>query len=214
MIAGYETTSTTLAYCTYILATKPEIQAKLVAEIDAHRHEKQHDDDYDLVTRTTYMDLFIREVLRVFPIIIQATSRECNQTTTVCGHRIEKGSVDERLDGILSSVSYAGSVIQADILSIHFNRDVWGPEDPHAFIPERHLTKRHPISWMAFGNGPRNCVGMRFAIMELKICLTRLLSEYQVLAGDSLEEHFRLTELSVIHPEAVFIKLKKRTLID
>ena len=65
---------------------------------------------------------------------------------------------------------------------------------------------------MAFGNGPRNCVGMRFAIMELKICLTRLLSEFQVLAGDSLEEHLRLTELSVIHPEAVFIKLKKRTI--
>ena len=92
MIAGYETTSTTLAYCTYILATKPEIQAKLVAEFDTQRHEKQRDDDYDLVTRTTYMDLFIREVLRVFPIIIQATSRECNETTTVRGHRIEKGS--------------------------------------------------------------------------------------------------------------------------
>ena len=36
MIAGYETTSTTLAYCTYILATKPDIQEKLIAEIDAH----------------------------------------------------------------------------------------------------------------------------------------------------------------------------------
>ncbi|CAF4079320.1 unnamed protein product [Rotaria sp. Silwood2] len=194
MIAGYETTSTTLAYCTYILAKKPDIQEKLIAEIDAHLDQKDYEDDYDLVTNMSYIDIFIREVLRVFPIIIQATSRECNKTTTICGHQIEEGSV-----------------IQADILSIHFSPDLWGPEDPNEFIPERHLTKRHPISWMAFGNGPRNCVGMRFAIMELKICLTRLLSQYNVLPGDKLEEHFQLTELSVIHPEAIFIKLKKRT---
>jgi cytochrome P450 len=94
MIAGYETTSTTLAYCTYILATKPNIQQKLIDEIDAYRHGKVDDnDDYDLVTNMSYMNLFIREVLRVFPIIIQATSRECNRTTTVCGHQIDKGQL-------------------------------------------------------------------------------------------------------------------------
>ncbi|CAF0869519.1 unnamed protein product [Rotaria sp. Silwood1] len=194
MIAGYETTSTTLAYCTYILAKKPDIQEKLIAEIDTHLGQKDYEDNYDLVTNMSYIDIFIREVLRVFPIIIQATSRECNKTTTICGHQIEEGSV-----------------IQADILSIHFSPDLWGPEDPNEFIPERHLTKRHPISWMAFGNGPRNCVGMRFAIMELKICLTHLLSQYNILPGDKLDEHFHLTELSVINPEAIFIKLKKRT---
>lgn len=91
MIAGYETTSTTLAYCTHILATKPHIQEKLVAEIGAHLRGKDFEDDYDLVTNMTYIDLFIREVLRVFPIIIQATSRECNKTAHVGGHKIEKG---------------------------------------------------------------------------------------------------------------------------
>jgi cytochrome P450 len=91
MIAGYETTSTTLAYCTYILATKPDIQEKLIAEIDAHLGQKEYEDDYDLVTNMSYIDIFIREVLRVFPIIIQSTSRECNKTTTICGHQIEKG---------------------------------------------------------------------------------------------------------------------------
>ena len=91
MIAGYETTSTALAYCTYILAKKQDIQQKLIAEIDARLGQKDYEDNYDLVTNMSYIDIFIREVLRVFPIIIQATSRECNKTTTICGHRIEEG---------------------------------------------------------------------------------------------------------------------------
>ena len=95
-------------------------------------------------------------------------------------------------------------------MTIHFDPDIWGPEDPNEFIPERHLTKRHPVSWMAFGVGPRNCVGMRFAIMELKMCLTRLLTQFEILPGENLEKYFKLTELTVINPEAVFIRLKRR----
>lgn len=95
-------------------------------------------------------------------------------------------------------------------MSIHFSSDLWGPEDPYAFIPERHAVKRHPIAWMPFGVGPRNCVGMRFAIMELKICLIRLLNEYNILPGEKLNECFHLKEMTVIHPETVFVKLEKR----
>ena len=97
MIAGYETTSTTLAYCTYVLATRPDLQEKLFNEINEHQNAKEYEDDYDLVTNISYIDLFIREVLRVFPIIIQSTSRECNKTTTICGHQIEEGLINYSL---------------------------------------------------------------------------------------------------------------------
>ena len=91
MIAGYETTSTTLAYCTYFLATKPNIQEKIIVEITAHLDRTQYEDSYYLVTNISYMEIFNLEVIRVFPIIVQATLRECNQTTTICSHQIEKG---------------------------------------------------------------------------------------------------------------------------
>jgi hypothetical protein len=88
MAAGYESTSTILAYSTYILATKRTIQAKLQAEIDEHQEKEV---DYDSVAKMVYMDLFVREVLRMFPISAMALARRCNETTTVCGHKIEKG---------------------------------------------------------------------------------------------------------------------------
>src|SRR5689334_6762297 len=104
-----------------------------------------------------------------------------------------------------------GSVIQPDIFSIHYNPELWGPEDPNIFIPERHAVKRHPVAWMPFGVGPRNCVGMRFALMEIKLALIQLLRQYRILPGDKIEEGFKRQERLVIQPDAIFVKLEKRS---
>ena len=92
MIAGYETTSTALAYSTYVLATMPEIQQKLVEEIDQHHWDSLSEEEtYDIATNLSYLDLFLREVFRMYPLGVKAMTRECNMTTTVCGHTVEKG---------------------------------------------------------------------------------------------------------------------------
>jgi cytochrome P450 family 13 len=93
MVAGYETTATTLAYCTYVLATKRDIQDNLVVEIDKQELGTDGYGDYDLVANMPYMDLFVREVLRMFPVVPQASNRQCNATTSVCGYTIEEGLV-------------------------------------------------------------------------------------------------------------------------
>jgi len=92
MIAGYETTSTALAYTTYVLATKPEIQDKLVEEIDQNNWNNDNEEDaYETAVNLSYLDLFVREVLRMYPITVKGLTRECNLTATICGHTIEKG---------------------------------------------------------------------------------------------------------------------------
>ncbi|CAF0980556.1 unnamed protein product [Rotaria sp. Silwood1] len=179
MIAGYETTSTALTYCTYILATHSTIQEKLRAEID--EQQDKYGSDYDRVHNMIYLDLFIREVLRMFPIAPKAVSRECNETTTVCGYVIEKGSA-----------------IQPDVLSLHYDPDLWGPDDPNLFVPERHLTRRHPMAYMPFGQGPCNCVGMQFALMELK--LQQVLSNLKELqCVDDLDNATTLINIDCQH---------------
>jgi cytochrome P450 len=64
---------------------------------------------------------------------------------------------------------------------------------------------------MPFGVGPRNCVGMRFALMELKMCLIRLLRQYRILPGDKIEEGLKREERFVIQPGGIFVKLEKRS---
>jgi cytochrome P450 family 3 subfamily A len=92
MVGGYETTSTALAYSTYVLATIPDIQDKLVEEIDQNNWDNKNEEDaYEIAANLSYLDLFVREVLRMYPITVKAMTRECNTTTTVCGHTIEKG---------------------------------------------------------------------------------------------------------------------------
>ncbi|CAF4437808.1 unnamed protein product, partial [Rotaria sp. Silwood2] len=187
LIAGYETTSTALACATYILALYPHEQTKLQEEID---HSPLSD-----VNELEQLDLFIKEVLRMYPIPISFVNRLCLNDTIVCNQHISKGDI-----------------IQPDIYSIHYNSELWGPHDPYEFYPDRHRDKRRsPMAFMAFGNGPRNCVGMRFALLEMKLFLVNLLRKYTVLKSPKLESHFNIRELTLITPDEVWIRLEKRT---
>lgn len=67
MLAGYETTSTTLSYCTYVLATHPEEQQKLFEEISyANNNEEFNAEELnaDNINKYEYLDMFIKEVIK------------------------------------------------------------------------------------------------------------------------------------------------------
>ncbi len=121
-------------------------------------------------------------------------------------------------------------MIQVDVLSVHYDQELWGPEPVDEFHPERHSYKRHPLAFMPFGAGPRICIGMRFALseslfyyknllihlyflhilVEIKLCLARLINEYRILPSSSEEYKLNIGEEIVIAPEKVFVKLEKR----
>jgi cytochrome P450 len=106
---------------------------------------------------------------------------------------------------------FPGSVIQADVHTIHYDSELWVPEDPNLFVPERHTTNRHPAAYLPFGVGPLNCVRMRFALRKMKMCLARLLHTYSVLPGEKLDKDMIRRVTPVVAPHAIYIRLEKRS---
>jgi cytochrome P450 family 4 len=72
------------------------------------------------------------------------------------------------------SASDSGTSVSMLIYGMHLNPDVF--EDPEAFKPERFLPEngfqRHRYSFVPFSAGPRNCIGQKFAMLEIKVVLS------------------------------------------
>ena len=100
------------------------------------------------------------------------------------------------------------------MLSLHYDPELWGPVDPNKFYPSRFAPehKRNPLAFVAFGLGPRNCIGMKFALQELKFALVKLLKKYEVVAGPNFPDKLEIRETTVRSPingVSVVFKQKK-----
>ncbi|XP_022082457.1 uncharacterized protein LOC110974856 [Acanthaster planci] len=161
-LAGYETTNTLLSFTAYLLATNQEAQEKLHAEID-NLAPTRDNLGYDVIAKMEYLDMVINESLRMYPPAV-VFDRVCNDTVTVDGLTIEKG-----VHLIVST------------WTLHYDEQYWeNPSnfDPERFSPENKATIK-PCTFLPFGFGPRNCIGMRFALMEAKMALVRVMQQYR-----------------------------------
>ncbi|XP_056416274.1 cytochrome P450 3A4-like isoform X2 [Hyla sarda] len=161
IMAGYETTSTTLMFLAYHLATHPDVQTKLQEEIDTFLPNKAPP-TYEALTQMEYLDAVLNENLRFYPAAGRI-ERVCKTTTEINGVTIPKGVV---------------TVIPAFVL--HRNPEIW--TDPEEFRPERFSKENRdtidPYTFLPFGAGPRNCIGMRFALTNMKSVITLLLQNF------------------------------------
>ncbi|XP_066540921.1 thromboxane-A synthase isoform X2 [Hoplias malabaricus] len=198
LLAGYETSSNTLAFVCYLLAIHPESQVQLQREVDDF-YAKHDSPDYNNVQELKYLDMVVCEALRLYPPGFRF-ARDVEEDCVVNGQFLPKG---------------ATLVIPASFL--HHDAQYW-PE-PEKFMPERFTPEakasRHPFVYLPFGAGPRSCVGMRLAQLEIKMALVNIFKRFNVVACEDTKVPLELKSNTTLGPKnGIFVKISKRDHLD
>uniref|UniRef100_A0A3B5M1S8 Cytochrome P450 3A n=1 Tax=Xiphophorus couchianus TaxID=32473 RepID=A0A3B5M1S8_9TELE len=184
IFAGYETSSSSLSFLAYNLATNPEVMRKLQEEIDSTFPNKAPV-QYQPLMEMDYLDSVINESLRLFPIAARL-------------ERVAKASVE--INGL---VIPKDMVILVPTWPLHRDPEIW-PE-PEKFKPERFSKKNKedidPYTYMPFGLGPRNCIGMRFALVVMKLAVVEILQQYSFSVCRETEIPFEMDVQGLLAPK-------------
>ncbi|XP_043279817.1 probable cytochrome P450 6a14 [Venturia canescens] len=171
-LAGFETSSSTMSNAFYELALNPMVQKKLREEIKSEMDKTGGVIDYESIKSLKYLDMVFQETLRKYPPVTVLMRKSSEPYT------FETSSKDK-------------------IVSVEKEQTVWIPiyaiqrdpryfPKPELFDPERFteeaIKTRHPMAYLPFGDGPRNCVGKRFGVMQTKVGLVKILHHYRVEA--------------------------------
>ncbi|WP_210585331.1 cytochrome P450 [Streptomyces sp. GESEQ-35] len=167
LVAGHETTATSMAFALHLLARHPEARARAHEEVD--RLTDGREASATDLAQLPYLTMVLKEAMRLYPAA-PVVGRRSVEEAEIDGHLIPAG---------------------ADVLVFpwvtHRHPDLWDdPEhfDPHRFTPEREAA-RHRYAWFPFGGGPRACIGQHFSMLESVLALAALLRSYDLHAVDT-----------------------------
>lgn len=169
MIAGFDTTSATLAWSIYLLSKHSRAQQKIKEELIAH--DAKYDLSLDRLDSLTYLDCFINEVLR-FTLPANGTVRTL--------------TADDRLPESEFLVC-SGDTVYIPFYNLSRDTRYW-KIDPELFYPERFLDKDRdyvPYTFLPFGSGHRQCIAQDLVRFELKLIIARLMQYVTIDDGGS-----------------------------
>lgn len=191
LTAGHDTSTAMLSWAMVLLGNHPEIQAKAQAEIEAVLGDA--DPTPETVMQLPYLEQIINETLRLYPPA-HLGSRTATADLEFNGYHIP-----------------AGTRVLYSIYLTHRHPAYW--DQPNDFMPERFAPEnkgdRPHYAYLPFGGGPRICIGMAFAQVEMKVVLARILQRYTL--GKPLKPiHMHMGAALEPHP-GVWIQPKQRS---
>jgi cytochrome P450 len=166
LIAGHDTSTALLAWALHLLGEHPEVAEKIRQEMDSvlgtGPDASGEPPAIEQFSRLRYLDQVINETLRLYPPI-HLGSRIAAMDLDFQGFKIP-----------------AGSRVVYSIYLTHRHKKYW--PDPARFDPERFSLQqsqgRLPYTFVPFGGGPRNCIGLAFAQVEVKLVLAFILKNF------------------------------------
>ncbi|KAG1146795.1 hypothetical protein G6F37_004157 [Rhizopus arrhizus] len=199
-LAGHETTANSLSFAFYYLAQNKHVQQKLREEVISIFGDEPTDvaPTLEQLKQMSYLDLVIKETLRIAGPVDRIVPRVVLEDMVVGGTLIPKGSS-----------------VNIDLYAIHHNTNFW--KNPDQFIPERFAEggeqeSHEGLTWLPFGNGARQCIGMNFSLAEQRIMLALMVRKYIIdIPKDSIHyDHvvFDCTETKA--PKSLELTFTKR----
>lgn len=161
MMAAHDTTTSTLTSMTYALAKSPEWQDKLYQEAVSLDVEKL---DYDSLDKMDVTDRIMKEALRMYPPL--STLPKYSLKPFVFGGREIP----------------AGAMVVTYPIHTHYMKEYWDNPtqfDPDRFGPERAEQKRHSHCWVPYSGGAHMCIGLHFAVMQVKLVMFEMVKNYR-----------------------------------
>jgi cytochrome P450 len=178
--AGHDTTATTIAWCMWCLGQNAEALAKVRAELKEHGiwADSSKPPTYDDLLKCSYLEATIKETLRLYPPA-GGVSRVARPNETFKGYRID------------------GAVLLMSIYTMGRHPLLW--KEPETFRPDRFLDgseENITSKFTAFSRGPRDCIGKYFAILEAKLAVSALVTNYDFSVVDK-DEHMMAQLMNV-----------------
>lgn len=196
LVAGYDTTGTTMSYILYELALNQDCQETLFEEISNAKDSTGL--TYDVIQGLPYLDAVIHETLRRHPII-SVLERPC-----VKDYKVPNTDI----------VLKKGDLVRINQMGICFDPEIYpNPEEwnPDNFSKENRAS-RNPYSFMAFSLGPRNCLAMRFAFFEMKVAISQILMRYKLEATSKTVRNAKIDPQSILgaSKDGLWVKFVER----
>jgi cytochrome P450 len=158
LFAGHETTATALAWALYWTHRLPDVQANVHKELA----ELGENPDAIAISRLPYLSALCEETLRIYPVALFTFTRILKAPWTLLHYELEPGTQ-----------------LTCCIYLLHHHPDVYA--DPKQFRPERFLERQFsPYEYIPFGGGSRRCLGMAFALFEMKLVLAKVLAHWHL----------------------------------
>lgn len=153
IVAGHETSATTLVWALYYIHKIPYVKNRLLEELAIFSQTTNDDEFLEKILGNAYLDSLVNESLRIQPPVPFVTRKIINRSFNL-------GEKDFKI----------GEEIGVCISLLHKNEEIW--KHPAEFNPERFELKKYgPFEFAPFGGGVRKCIGAELAMMELKILI-------------------------------------------